>query len=109
MAALPIDNIASFDNNLHAARLTKTVVTPLGGNNNSPCSRNNLLKKDNIANNDYSSTLSSKSTTNLKTVISFDEDQTVPIDALRKKVIMKLIDISPHTTPQKQKVFDSLV
>ena len=45
----------------------------------------------------------------MKTVVSFDEDQTVIIDALRKKVTIKLIDISSPNTPQKQQVFDSLV
>ena len=84
MAALPIDNIASFDNNLHVARLTKIVVIPLGDNTNSQWFRNDLLKKDDIDDDNYSSTISSKSTSNLKTVVSFDKDQTVAIDALRK-------------------------
>ena len=48
MAALPIDNIASFDNNLHTTRLTSTFVTPLGDNNKSQWFRNDLLKKDSI-------------------------------------------------------------
>ena len=108
-AALPIENISSFDSKLYATKLATSVITPLGLNNDSRFYRNGLLKKDEIVDDNYSSTISSNSIQNINTVVSFDDDKSSAIEVLRKKIIMELIDINSQTSPEKQKLFSNLV
>ena len=108
-AALPIDNVSSFDGNIHAAKLSSAVVTPMGTSNDSRWFRNDLLKKEMIVYDNNTSTISSNSSDNINSVVSFDDDKSIAIKNLRKKVIMQLIDVTQQPSPEKSKLFSNLV
>jgi len=71
--------------------------------------RNRLADNDDIADDNFASTISTNSGTNLKPIMSLEADKNAAIDALRKKVIRKLIDISSPTSPDEQKLFENSV
>ena len=109
IAALPLDNSPTFGHDCHLIKVNSTVVTPLGKNKNSRWHRNCISEIDDLADNSFASTKSSKSSNNLKYVMSYDDNKHETIDSLCKKVIMKLIDISSPTSKNKQKLFEKLV
>ena len=68
-----------------------------------------VYKKEEITDDNYSSIISSNSIQNMNTVVSSDDDKTMAIETLHKKVILQLIDITTKTSPEKQKLFTNLV
>ena len=106
---LSLDNIPTFDYGCHLIQLNQIVVTPLEKNNNKRWYRNRLSEIDDLVDDNFASTISSKSSNDLKSVKSCDEDENVTIDSLHNKVIMKLINISSPASKNKQKLFENVV
>ena len=83
---------------------------PIGTNDNSRYYRNRLYENKDVDTLDnIVSTTSTSSLGNQNSVISSETVKTAAIDALRKKVIKRLIDISSPTNHKKQKLFQQLV
>ena len=81
----------------------------MGTNNDYRWFRNDLEKKEMIVYDNNTSIISSNSIDNINSVVSFDDEKTLAIDNLRKKVIMQLIDVTLQPSPEKTTLFSNLV
>ena len=85
------------------------VVSPIINNNDSRWYRNNLQYKSYAEeDNNLSIVTSSSNVSNLKSVISNDNERSNAVDALRKRVIKRLIDVTSPSTESKQNMFRKL-
>lgn len=64
-----------FDGNFHSTKLSSTVVTLLGTNNDSRSYRNGPLKRKRLQMIFFSSTISSYYIQNMNYVVSFDDEK----------------------------------
>ena len=95
---LMVANSPTFDHDHHSIILNSTVVTPLEKTRNSRWYCNRLSKLNDLTNDNFESIIPLKSSNNLKYVVSCDDNKNAAVDSLRKKLIMKLIDISSPTS-----------
>ena len=85
------------------------VVSPIINNNDGRWYRNNLQYKSYAEEeNNLSIVTSNSNVSNLKSVISNDNERSNDVDALRKKVIKRLIDVTSPSTESKQNMFRKL-
>ena len=88
---------------------SSNLVPPIGDNKNERWYRNNLQHKSYVEENNNILVITSNSnTSNLKSVISNDQERSNAFDALRKRVIKRLIDITSPSTESKQNMFRKL-
>ena len=110
LAAYPNSESKDFDLNRHAMVVKNSdVVSPIINNNDSRWYRNNLQYKSYAEeDNNLSIVTSSSNVSNLKSVISNDNERSNAVDALRKRVIKRLIDVTSPSTESKQNMFRKL-
>ena len=109
-AALPIMGSQDFDENHHAMVVSSSnLVSPIGDNKNERWYRNKLQHKSYAEeDNNISIITSNTNNSNLKSVISNDIERSNAVDALRKRVIKRLIDVTSPSTIPKQNMFRKL-
>ena len=113
MAALPISNSNEFDERQHAMTISSSqatnIVSPIGCNTNNRWFRGNLHENNENDDDVNLSMITAPSmSSNLKSVISNDNERSDAVDCLRKKVIKRLIDVTSPTSESKQKMFKKL-
>jgi len=104
-AALPLKNGDYFTETSNLKRKSSTIVSPIGTNDNSHWYRNRMYENSEEALDNLVSTISLSSAASQDSVISGEAQKTSAIDALRKKVIKRLINISSPTSKHKHNLF----
>ena len=107
MAALPISNSNEFDERQHAMTISSSqatnIVSPIGSNTNNRWFRGGLHENNENDDDVNLSMITAPSmSSNLKSVISNDNERSDAVDCLRKKVIKRLIDVTSPTSESKQ-------
>ena len=110
LAAYPNPRSKDFDLNRHAMVVKNSnVVSPIINNNDNRWYRNKLEYKSYAEeDNNLSIVTSGSNVSNLKSVISNDNERSNAVDALRKRVIRRLIDVTSPSTESKQNMFRKL-
>ena len=109
-ASLPMIESMSFDPRKHANTLSlSNSVSPIGENNNIRWYRNNLYENNISADTMTPTTITTLSSANPNSVITCDIERENACEALRKKVIKRLIDVTSPTSEVKQNLFQKRI
>ena len=88
---------------------SSNLVSPIVNNKNERWNRNNLQYKSYVEeDNNLSIITLNSNNSNLKSVISNDQERSNAVDALGKRVIKRLIDVTSPSTESKQNMFRKL-
>ena len=102
MAALLNEDQDTFDKYGHEKTLSSTLVSPIGKNTNSRWYCNDLEKKDKIVDDSNVSTILSSPVAKIKSVINNNDDHVKVANALCRRVMKRLIDISSPASESKK-------
>ena len=108
-AALPMIEKKEFNEVQHTITCSDNIVSPIGENTNCWWYNNDLHKNEDVVPYKTSSTISSFSRDNIKSVISSDNEREQSIQVLRKRLIKCLIDVTSPTSEMKQSLFRKLI
>ena len=111
MAAHPLKEKSSFDVCSHAIAVSANIESalPIGTNNNSRWNRGDLYRDTKIDDSNNMSTITTSTTANLKSVIGDDVERDHAVEALRKKVMKRLIDVTSPPCTSKATLFRNLM